>query len=200
MSPELKLSDLDKKQANAVARRLWMQIGFAGFAFGNIMLMSLSSYFGLDEFQVARFKSLFGCVSLALVLPVVFYSAADYWKTAWRSVQQRAISLDVPIAIGIAALFGQSVFEVTNGRGDGYCDSLAGLLFFLLSGKLFQQKIFDRLAFDRDYKSFFPLSVTRRDGRGRSGVRCRNCGLEIGWCCGMANWCRQMRGWCRVQR
>jgi P-type Cu+ transporter len=161
--PELKLSDLDKKKTGPITRRLWMQIGFAGFAFGNIMLMSLSSYFGLDAFQAGRFKPLFGYVSLVLVLPVVFYSASDYWKTSWRSVQQRAISLDIPIAVGIVALFAQSAFEVISGQGEGYCDSLAGLLFFLLSGKLFQQKIFDRLAFDRDYKSFFPLSVTRRN-------------------------------------
>lgn len=162
--PELKLSDLEKKHTSYAMRRLWMQIGFAGFAFGNIMLMSLSSYFGLDAFQAARFKPLFGFISLALVLPVVFFSAADYWKTAWRSIGQRTISLDVPIAVGIAALFLQSAYEIMTGRGDGYLDSLAALLFFLLSGKLFQQKIFDRLAFDRDYKSFFPLSVRRRQG------------------------------------
>ncbi|MGZ5566168.1 MAG: heavy metal translocating P-type ATPase [Limisphaerales bacterium] len=162
--PELKLSDLDKKQVTPGSRRLWMQIGFAGFAFGNIMLMSLSSYFGLDAFQAANIKPLFGYISLVLVLPVVLYSAADYWKSAWRSVRQQSISLEIPIAVGIAALFVESVFEISSGRGDGYFDSLAGLLFFLLSGKLFQQKIFDRLAFDRDYKSFFPLSVTRRDG------------------------------------
>jgi Cu+-exporting ATPase len=58
--PELKLSDLERKQTSPATRRLWMQIGFAGFAFGNIMLMSLSSYFGLDTFQAARFKPLFG--------------------------------------------------------------------------------------------------------------------------------------------
>src|SRR6478609_404275 len=162
--PELKLSDLEKKQTTPATRWLWMQIGFAGFAFGNIMLMSLSSYFGIDAFQAARFKPLFGYISFVLVLPVVFYSATDYWKSAWRSIQQRAISLDIPIAVGIAALFLESAYEVTSGRGDGYFDSLVGLLFFLLSGKLFQQKIFDRLAFDRDYKSFFPLSVTRREG------------------------------------
>jgi Cu+-exporting ATPase len=62
----------------------------------------------------------------------------------------------------VAALFAQSSYEVLSGRGEGYFDSLTGLLFFLLCGKLFQQKTFDRLAFDRDFKAFFPLSVTRR--------------------------------------
>ena len=161
--PDLKLSDLENKRTAPAEKKLWVQIGFAGFAFGNIMLMSLSSYFGLDAFQAARFKPMFGYISLLLVLPVIFYSAGDYWKSAWRSVQQRAVSLDIPIAAGILAIFTESIFEITTGRGDGYFDSMSGLIFFLLGGKLFQQKIFGRLAFDRDYKSFFPLSVTRRE-------------------------------------
>ena len=57
-----------------------------------------------------------------------------------------------------------------SGRGEGYLDSLAGLVFFLLCGRVFQQKTYDRLAFDRDYKCFFPLSVTRVTG-GRRGER-----------------------------
>jgi hypothetical protein len=36
----------------------------------------------------------------------------------------------------------------------------AGLVFVLLCGRIFQQKTHDRLAFARDCKSFFPLSVS----------------------------------------
>jgi P-type Cu+ transporter len=67
-------------------------------------------------------------------------------------------------------LFSQSVWEVASGRGEGYFDSLAGLVFFLLCGKLFQQKTWHRLSFDRDYKSFFPLSVTRRTSAGDESI------------------------------
>ena len=52
----------------------------------------------------------------------------------------------------------------------GYFDSLSGLLFFLLCGRWFQQKTFDRLAFDRDYRSFFPLSVKRLRAHGEESV------------------------------
>jgi Cu+-exporting ATPase len=68
----------------------------------------------------------------------------------------------VPIALGLAAIYGQSVYEIVSRTGGGYFDSLCGLIFFLLCGRAFQQKTQERLAFDRDYKSFFPLSVVRK--------------------------------------
>ncbi len=164
--PELKFSDLQATHHSQTPRRLWLQLGVAGFAFGNIMLFSLSSYLGLDSLNGPGFRKLMGWFSLALATPVFFYSAADYWGAAWVSLRQRLLTIDVPIAAGIVAIYAQSIFEVATGRGEGYFDSLAGLLFFLLCGKLFQQKTYDRLAFDRDYRSFFPLSVTRRQEAG----------------------------------
>jgi Cu+-exporting ATPase len=162
--PELKFSDLERPAART-SRRLWLQLGFAGFAFGNAMLFSIATYLGLDAFSGPTFRQLVGWISLVLALPVVTYSALDYWRSAWISLRQRLLNIDVPIAAGIVAIFAQSTYEVITGRGEGYFDSLCGLLFFLLLGKLFQQKTYDRLAFDRDYKSFFPLSVTRRSSR-----------------------------------
>jgi len=163
--PELKFADLEQRPKRRITRRLWLQLGLAGFAFGNTMLFSIAGYFGLDAFSGPAFKRLVAFFSLALAIPVVAYSALDYWRAAWLSLRQRLLNIDVPIAAGIAALFAQSCYEVLSGRGDGYFDSLAGLLFFLLCGKLFQQKTYDRLAFDRDYKSFFPLSITRRSSQ-----------------------------------
>ncbi len=163
--PDLKLSDLRGKSSNPrAARRLWLQLGIAGFAFGNTMLFSLSSYLGLSELNGPGFRHLFGLFSLALTIPVVLYSALDYWRSAWVSLRRRLLNIDVPITAGVLALFAESAFEVVARRGEGYFDTLSGLIFFLLVGKLFQRKTYDWLAFDRDYQSFFPLSVTRRRG------------------------------------
>lgn len=168
--PELKLSSLDAKPRSRAARRLWIQLGLAGFAFGNIMLFSISAYLGLDTFAGPGFRKMVGAISLVLALPVVVYSASEYWRAAWTSLRGRLLNIDVPIAAGLVAIFAQSTYEVMLGRGDGYFDSLTGLIFFLLCGRLFQQKTYDRLAFDRDYKSFFPLSVTRKRGRSEEAV------------------------------
>ncbi len=162
--PELKFSDLDTAPKANHARRLWMQIGLAGFAFGNLMLLGIADYFGLDAFSGPTFRRISGVISLVLALPVITYSAQDYWRAAWRGLRRKLLTIEVPIAAGLIAIFVQSSYEVWLGRGAGYFDSLCGLIFFLLCGKLFQQKTFDRLSFERDYKSFFPLAVTRLAG------------------------------------
>ncbi len=162
--PELTLSNLDAPPRRHLTRRLWIQLGLAGFAFGNIMLFSISAYIGLDAFAGPGFQKMVGIISFLLTLPTVTYSASDYWRAAWTSLRSQVLNIDVPIAAGLAAIFVQSSFEVLAGRGNGYFDSLNGLIFFLLCGRLFQQTTYDRLAFDRDYKSFFPLSVARREG------------------------------------
>lgn len=162
--PQFDFSDLEEHPRPRVSRRLWLQLGVAGFAFGNIMLLSISSYLGLDAFAGPALQKMFGWISLTLGLPAVVIAGGDYWRAAGLAWKRRIFTIDVPIALGVAALALWSTGEVLAGRGPGYFDSLCGLLFFLLCGKWFQQKTYDRLAFDRDYKSFFPLSVLRRTG------------------------------------
>jgi Cu+-exporting ATPase len=40
-------------------------------------------------------------------------------------------------------------------------DSFSGFIFFLLIGKWYQNKTYQALAFDRDYKSYFPIAITK---------------------------------------
>jgi P-type Cu+ transporter len=176
--PVLTLGELEKRQNDPARKRQWLQVGIAGFAFGNIMLLSLPLYLGLDSLSGPLFRIIFGYLSLALAAPVVFYSASDYWRSARLSLRQRMLTLDVPIALGLAALYAQSAYEIVSGRGPGYLDSLAGLVFFLLCGRVFQQKTHDRMAFDRDFKCFFPLSATRKTAAGEESISISN--LQVG--------------------
>lgn len=164
--PALNLGTLrESKQAGEPSHRaLWLRLGVAGFAFGNIMLLSLPAYLGLREGE--WFRPFFGWLSLGLALPVLLFSASDYWRAAALGLRRRMLTIDFPIAIGLAALFVQSAYDVATASGEGYFDSFAGLVFFLLCGRWFQQKSFDWLSFDRDYRSYFPLSVLRLEGEG----------------------------------
>jgi P-type Cu+ transporter len=106
-------------------------------------------------------QQLFAWLNIALALPVIFYSGQEYFTNAWKSFKQRQINIDVPIAVGLLALLLRSIFDIATHIGPGYLDSLTGLVFFLLIGRWFQSKTYDSLAFDRDYKSYFPLAVQR---------------------------------------
>lgn len=163
-APDLNFADLDGRSPSPVGRRLWLRVGLAGFAFGNIMLFSLPGYFGLDRFSDAAFSPMFGWYALLLAVPVLLFSAADYWRSAWTGARQGRLTVEVPIALGLAALFERSLLDIYRGAGVGFLDTLTGLTFFLLIGRVFQQKTYERLSFERDFRSFFPLAVTRKRG------------------------------------
>ena len=159
-APELNLNTLEEKKSKPVSKRLIYQLGVAGFSFGNIMLLSFPEYLGLDAKEV-WFRNLFGYLNIFLALPVVFYSGRDYLTSAWQSIRNWRPGIDIPLALGITVLFLRSVFEIVTGAGAGYLDSLAGLVFFLLIGKWFQQLTYHRISFERDYKSYFPVAANR---------------------------------------
>ncbi len=158
--PAISLNDVEESVKKESNKRLTYQIGVAGFCFGNSMLISFPEYFGLDEFTRASFAPFFGYLNFALSLPVFFFSAQDYFKSAYKTLRHGVINIDVPLALGILVLFVRSTFEVFTKSGIGYFDTHVGLVFFLLIGKWFQQKTFDNLSFERDYKSYFPVAVS----------------------------------------
>ncbi|MGJ8667277.1 MAG: heavy metal translocating P-type ATPase [Patiriisocius sp.] len=158
--PYISLDDATKKSSN-IDRSLIYKLGVAGFAFGNIMFLSFPEYFEVSEFWLDKFKYVFRGLMFAFAMPVVFYSGRDYLISAYKSLRSKMLNIDVPIAIGILVLFIRSTVEVAMDWGTGFFDSLAGLVFFLLLGKFFQQKTYSFLSFERDYKSYFPIAVTR---------------------------------------
>lgn len=161
--PEITLDKLQEKQNKDVNKKLLYKIGIAGFCFGNIMLLSLPEYVPGSEYLEAHFKDFFGMMNFFLVLPVFLYSGNDYLKSAFKAVKHRFINIDVPISLGILTLFFQSSFEIFTGTGSGYMDSLTGLIFFLLIGKWYQNRTYQALSFERDYRSYFPVAVSKME-------------------------------------
>lgn len=158
--PHISLEDATKKTSTK-DRSLIYKLGVAGFAFGNIMFLSFPEYFEVSEFWLEKFKHVFRWLIFVFAVPVVFYSGRDYLTSAYKSIRSKMLNIDVPIAIGILVLFIRSTVEIVMDWGTGFLDSMAGLVFFLLLGKFFQQKTYAFLSFERDYKSYFPIAVTR---------------------------------------
>ena len=159
--PQISLDDYEVKPKKTSGTNLIVRLAVAGFCFANIMLFSFPEYLATDGVIGSDFQRFFGYLNILLSLPVFFYSASIYFSSAYHGLKQRIINMDVPISLGILILFGRSLYEVIVSVGPGYFDSLTGLIFFLLIGKYFQQRTYESLSFDKDYKSYFPISITR---------------------------------------
>jgi Cu+-exporting ATPase len=159
--PDISINREKKDDHQKANRRMIMKIGVAGFAFGNIMLLSFPDYLPGGEAIDKLMAGTFGIVSFILALPVITFCSSDFFLSAFKSLRKKIINIDLPLSIGIIALFLESSYEIFSGSGTGYMDSLAGLLFFMLIGRWYQSRTYQSLSFDRDYRSYFPIAVTR---------------------------------------
>lgn len=157
--PYFSLNDLNDKAKAVYSRSRILKIGIAGFAFGNVMMMSFPEYFSSGEMDT-ELKRWFSWINLALALPVFFYSSAEFFINGWKGLKQRFLNIDAPIALAVLITFLRSVFEIVSGTGAGYLDSMTGIVFFMLVGRYFQDKTNDTLSFNRDYTSYFPIGIT----------------------------------------
>src|SRR5690606_12658964 len=168
--PVITLESAERKE-ETYDRSLLLKLAVAGFAFGNGMFFSYPEYaeqlMGTTDFWMEKYKHLFRFITFTLATPVVFYSASGYFQSAWYGLKNKVVNIDVPIVLGIIMLYGRSIYEILTDYGPGYFDTLCGLLFFMLLGKLFQKRTYSALSYDRDYKSFYPSAVTKIDFNGK---------------------------------
>ena len=157
--PLISLQDVVKEKQGSVNRSLILRIAVAGLCMGNVMLFSFPEYLGLSAFE-QHFKALFGWLNLVFAIPATFYCGWPFFSSAWAGLRNKMINLDAPLALIIAVLFLRTAFEVVSNTGAGFADTLTGLVFLLLMGRWVKQRSYYHLSFERDYRSYFPVSVT----------------------------------------
>ncbi|MBU3698423.1 MAG: HAD-IC family P-type ATPase [Candidatus Kapabacteria bacterium] len=151
----------DGKAVKSGRRKLYTQLGVAGFASGNVMMIGLAKYVAGPGGMSPDVELTLRSIEVILSIPVLLYCAQPWLRSAWGSLRRGVVNLDVPVSIGVLTLFFRSFVDIFITRGDGFLDSFTGLVFLLLIGRLFQQRAFQALEFDRSMRSFFPLSATR---------------------------------------
>ncbi|MGL4584403.1 MAG: heavy metal translocating P-type ATPase [Flavobacterium sp.] len=158
--PYISLKNYEEKP-QAVDRSLIYKIGIAFFSFGNVMMLSFPEYFNIDDIWMRQYKDFFRWLILFMSLPVFFYSASPYYLAAWKGIKTKNYTIDIPMALGIIVMFIRSTIDIVFDLGPGFFDSMTMLVFFMLLGKLFQQRTYNFLSFERDYKSYFPIAITK---------------------------------------
>lgn len=159
--PSISLENLEEQLPKKKINSRIIKIGVAGFCFGNIMLLSFPEYLGAGELaEQPGLKLFFGLLSLALALPVLVYCASEFFTSAWKALRQMKLNIDAPIALAITITFSRSVYEILTNGETSYLDSMSGIVFFMLIGRYFQDRSYQSISFERDYKSYFPIAVT----------------------------------------
>lgn len=157
--PHLSMEDVSSSQLRHIDRRRWYKIGLAGFCFANIMMMSFPEYFSDGVAVEPLIKKTLTIIIVMLSLPVITYCASEFFINAWNGLKNKYLNIDAPIALALLITFGRSMYEITTGTGSGYLDSMSGIVFFMLIGRWLQDKTYQTISFDRDFRSFFPIAI-----------------------------------------
>lgn len=155
--PDFSRESKATQKLTAYDKSLLRRMALAAFGFGNAMLFSLPEYF--SSHLEASFSKTFIVLNSLLATIVLFYSAGEFFQSAWRALKQKQIVIDLPISIGIAAMFIRSASDILLGTSAGYFDTFTGLIFFLLIGRFVQSRSYAWLNFERDNLLFLPLAV-----------------------------------------
>ncbi|MFY7898861.1 MAG: heavy metal translocating P-type ATPase [Chitinophagaceae bacterium] len=155
--PYISLQQLGNKKPYTDKSKLY-KLGVAGFCFANIMLFSFPEYLGIDA-KEQQLVYVFRYLNVLFSLPVFFYSASEFYISAFNGLKHKFLNIDAPIVLAILVTFVRSIIEVFTNVGSGYFDSLSGIVFFMLVGRVLQNKTHEQLNFERDYTAYFPIAV-----------------------------------------
>ncbi len=157
--PHLSLGEISERQLRRIDRTRWYKIGLAGFCFANIMMLSFPEYFSGGRPLEPMIKSTITFIIVMLSIPVITYCASEFFINAWNGLKTKYLNIDAPIAIALFITFSRSIYELSTNTGSGYLDSMSGIVFFMLIGRWLQDKTYQTISFDRDFRSFFPIAV-----------------------------------------
>jgi Cu2+-exporting ATPase len=125
------LEDRDARQGKALLRAL----AVAGFAAGNVMLLSVAVWAGHFQDMGPATRGLLHWFSALIALPAIAYAGLPFFRPALAALKAGRMNMDLPISLAVLLAAGMSLFETMQGGTHVYFDSAVTLLFFLLIGR-----------------------------------------------------------------
>jgi len=113
-------------------RELLKALAVAGFAAGNVMLLSVAVWSGAEDAT----RDMFHWLSALIALPAIVYAGRPFFRSALRALKGGGLNMDVPISLAVILAAGMSLYETVNGAADTYFDAAVMLLFLLLIGRV----------------------------------------------------------------
>ncbi len=115
-------------------RAMGWRLFVAGFGMMQVMMYAFPAYVAGGDLT-RDVEQLMRWASFILTVPVVLWSAAPFFATAWRGLRARRVGMDTPVALAIAVAFAASAWATVSARGEVYFDSIAMFVFLLLGAR-----------------------------------------------------------------
>lgn len=135
LPPEGASSEPADRDAGLVKR-----LAVAGFASANIMLLSVAVWAGHGEMP-ASLQTLMHWLSAAIAVPAVAYAGVPFFSSALGALKNGRVNMDVPISLGVILATAMSIYQTTVHSEQVYFDAAVSLLFFLLIGRVLDQRM-----------------------------------------------------------
>lgn len=127
---------LAQKEQRAALWRLFV----AGFGMMQVMMYAVPVYLAGEGEMGADIELMMRWASMALTVPVIFYSSAPFFRNAWRDLRHFRVGMDVPVALGVGAAFAASAWATLTAAGEVYFDSVTMFVFLLLGGRFLEMR------------------------------------------------------------
>lgn len=133
-----------RKSASRASVDLPLRLGIAAALTVNVMIFSVSFYFGLAPADGELFR-FFSGLSLALSTIAVLVGGWPFFRSALQGLKRGVLHLDLPIALGILLVYATSLARMREGRGDlAYFDTLNIFITLMLAGRFVQERAIER--------------------------------------------------------
>lgn len=134
----------EKPKESQIDKTLLTRIAVSGFAFMNVMMLSVATYTDHYTAELESFEFWFSLYSMFLTLPIVTWAAWPFYKKAYQGLKMKTLHMDLPVSLGVSFAFIASLISFFSG-GESYYDSVTGVVFFLHLGRFWSSR-FERSA------------------------------------------------------
>lgn len=116
------------------------RIGLAGLMTMQVMMLAIGVYFDLFGDLEKETSSFFNWISLVLSTPVVFYSGAGFYHSAYKALKAKTVNMDVPVSIALLATYFSGVWATVFEHGQVYFESVCMFIFLLLVSRFIEHQ------------------------------------------------------------
>jgi P-type Cu2+ transporter len=134
------VTDQQPEEERRAQRIELLRVGVAWLAMMQVMMLAVPAYLARPGEIGPAVQQLLQLAQAVLTAPVVLFSAVPMWRAAASQLRTAQIGMDVPVALGLGAALGASIFSVLSRSGAVYFDSITMFVALLLSVRWWQQR------------------------------------------------------------